>query len=98
MLLHTIVGLTYFAITTVLPLVAWRTLRARADWHSFAWPSLAVGVVLVALFLIGPALGVDPVGVRQRVVLLMAYAWQIAVAFRLHRLLKRTDDAGVPPT
>jgi hypothetical membrane protein len=96
MLLHTIVGLTYFAITTVLPVVAWRTFRQRAEWRPFAPPSLAVGVVLIALFLIGPALGADRVGVWQRVVLLIAYAWQIAVAFRLHRLLKRTDDADVP--
>ncbi len=103
MLLHTLVGLTYFAITTLLPVVAWRTFRHRPEGRSFARPSLAVGLVLVTMFFIGPALGEDRVGVWQRVVLLIAYAWQMAVAIRLHGLLKRTDGPDVedrpnPPT
>jgi hypothetical membrane protein len=92
MLLHTIAGLAYFAITTVLPVVAWRTFRFRSEWRSLARPSLAVGLVLIGLFFVGPTLGQDRVGVWQRLMLAIAYAWQIAVALRLSRLLKRTDD------
>lgn len=88
---HILVGLAYFGITTVLPLVAWRTFRRRPEWASLARPSLAVGVVLVALFLVGPTLGEDRVGVWQRTTLLVAYAWQGAVALRLYGLLR---DAG----
>lgn len=85
---HIVVGLAYFAITTVLPLVAWRAFRTRPGWGSFARPSLAVGAVLVVLFLIGPMLGEDRVGMWQRGTLLVAYGWQTAVAVRLHELLR----------
>lgn len=88
MLGHIIVGLAYFAITCLLPLVASRTFRYRSTWASYRWPSRAVGVVLVALFFIGPTLGQDRVGVWQRVVLLVAYPWQMAVALHLHALLR----------
>jgi hypothetical protein len=96
---HIVVGLAYFAITTLLPLVAWRTFRRRPGWDSYARPSLAVGAILVALFFIGPTLGEDRVGVWQRTVLLLAYAWQIAVALHLRALLRRAAaaDAGDRP-
>jgi len=94
---HIIVGLAYFAITTVLPLVAWRAFRQRPEWRPYARPSLAVGVILIALFFIGPTLGEDRVGASQRVVLLIAYAWQIAVALHLHALLERPADVGGSP-
>lgn len=85
---HIIVGLAYFAITTVLPLVAWRVFRRRPEWISLARPSLAVGLVLVALFLVGPTLGENRVGIWQRTTLLVAYGWQAAVALRLSALLR----------
>jgi len=98
MLGHMIVGLAYFAITTVLPLVAWQTFRRLPEWRPYARPSLAVGVLLVALFFIGPTLGQDRVGVWQRVVLVIAYAWQIAVAVHLRALLGRAPvDVGRSP-
>ena len=89
MLGHTISGLVYFAVTCVLPLIAWRTFKGRSEWASYARPSVFVGLVLVTLFLVGPFLGQDRVGVWQRTTLLVAYAWQIAVALRLRDLLKR---------
>lgn len=94
---HIVVGLAYFAITALLPVVAWRAFRSRPAWASFARPSLAVGAVLVVLFFIGPTLGEDRVGMWQRAVLLLAYAWQVAVALRLHELLRTAAwdaDAG----
>jgi hypothetical protein len=92
MLGHTIVGLAYFAITTVMPLVAWRVFGHRPDWRAHARPSLAIGLVLVVLFLVGPMLGADRIGVWQRTDLLIAGAWQAAVAVRLHSLLVQSDQ------
>lgn len=85
---HIVAGLTYFGITCILPLVAWRTFRRRQEWHAYARPSLAVGVVLIGLFIVGPTLGQDRVGVWQRATLLIALSWQTAVALRLHTLLR----------
>jgi hypothetical membrane protein len=94
MLGHMISGLVYFAVTCVLPLVAWRTFRGRSDWAAYAGPSLLVGLALVALFVVGPLLGQDRVGIWQRTTLAVAYAWQIAVALRLRGLLQRAA-AGI---
>jgi hypothetical membrane protein len=91
MLGHMIAGLAYFAVTCVLPLVAWRTFRLRSEWAPYARPSLFVGLVLVALFIIGPFLGADRVGIWQRTTLVVAYAWQIAVALRLRERLPRAS-------
>lgn len=88
---HTVAGLTYFATTTILPLVAWRTFRRRDEWRALARPSLAVGIVLVALFFVGPALGAERVGAWQRTVLLLAGTWSAVVALRLHGLLRRSS-------
>jgi hypothetical protein len=88
MLGHMIAGLVYFAVTCVLPLVASRTFTARAEWAGYARPSFLVGLVLVTFFVVGPSLGQDRVGVWQRTTLLVAYAWQIAVALRLGGLLQ----------
>ena len=85
---HIIVGLAYFAIATVLPLVAWRAFRRRPEWISLARPSLAVGLVLLALFFVGPTLGENRVGIWQRTSLLVAYVWQVVVALRLYALLR----------
>jgi Protein of unknown function (DUF998) len=87
MLGHIIAGLVYFAVTCVLPLIAWRTFRGRSEWASYARPSLLVGLALVALFLVGPFLGQDRVGVWQRTTLLVASGWQVAVALRLRSVL-----------
>jgi hypothetical membrane protein len=91
---HTISGLTYFAITSVIPLAAWRPFRARKEWRSLAPASLGVGLLLVLLFFIGPILGPDRVGVWQRVDLVVAYAWQIAVALRLRAVLSELSGAA----
>ena len=83
---HTVAGLLYFAVTCIVPLVAWRTFRRRAEWRSLAPASLVAGVVLVGLFLAGPFLfGPELVGIWQRLTLLVAGAWAAAVALRLHR-------------
>ena len=91
---HTVVGLTAFAATCVIPLAAWRTFRRRAEWHALAPPSLIAGVVLVGLFLAGPVLfGAEHVGWWQRLTLTIAGAWAAAVALRLYRLLRSPDEA-----
>jgi hypothetical membrane protein len=97
MLGHIIVGLSYFAITALLPIVAWRTFRRSEHWRALARPSLAVGVVLVMLFLAGPALGPDAVGAWQRITLTVAYAWQITVGLRLYALLRRAPHVSPDP-
>jgi hypothetical membrane protein len=85
--LHTVSGLTYFAVTALLPFVAWRSFRSRTEWRSLASVSLGMGVLLTVLFFIGPALGADRVGLWQRTFLVPAFAWQIALALRLHSVL-----------
>ena len=84
---HTVVGLPYFALTCVSPLVGWRTFRTRAEWRSLAPFSLAAGVVLVALFLVGPFLfPASVVGVWQRITLATVGVWTAVVALRLWHL------------
>lgn len=95
---HTVVGLAYFAITTLLPVVAWRVFRHLPTWRSYARPSLAVGAILVVLFLVGPALGQDRVGALQRIHLLIALSWQAAVALHLHRELTGTPGHSTRPS
>ena len=83
---HTVVGLTYFALTCVSPLVGWRAFRTRPEWRPLAPFSLAAGVILAALFLAGPILFPPPVGLWQRITLATAGAWTTVVALRLWQL------------
>lgn len=87
---HTVTGLTYFAATCVLPVVAWRTFRQKDDLRPLARVSLAAGILLTALFFAGPLLfGSEHVGIWQRTTLVMSGAWASAVALRLWALLRR---------
>ena len=91
---HTVAGLLYFAVTCIIPVVAWRTFRLRAAWRSLAPASLATGTVLVGLFLAGPFLfGPELVGIWQRLTLLVAGTWAAAIALRLHRALRSPSAA-----
>ena len=85
--LHTVFGLGYFAVTSAVPLVAWRGFRKHDAWRSLAPYSLVTGVLLVVGSLVGPTLGPDRIGLWQRTFLVCAYAWQITVALRLYRQL-----------
>jgi hypothetical protein len=90
---HSVFGLLYFAVTCVVPLVGWRAFRRRAEWRSLAPVSLIAGVVLVGLFLAGPFIfGPELVGIWQRVTIVIAGAWAVAVAVRLRRLLRSDGE------
>jgi hypothetical protein len=92
---HTVVGLSYFAVTCVLPLVAWRVFRGNGEWRSLAPISLVAGIVLVGLFLAGPfAFGPELVGIWQRTTLVLVGAWTALISLRLWRLLPDFADAG----
>lgn len=91
---HTVAGLSYFVVTTILPLVAWRTFRKRGEWRSYGTVSLATGILLVILFVVGPTLGQDRIGIWQRTVLVIAGAWQAGVALRLLRPGAGTAQRG----
>jgi hypothetical protein len=94
---HTVAGLTYFAVTCVLPLVAWRGFRSRGAWRSLAPISLVAGIVLVGLFLVGPFLfGPELVGIWQRTTLVLVAAWTVVVGLRLS-WLQRDDVPAVVP-
>lgn len=94
---HTVAGLTYFAITCVLPLVAWRAFRQKIEWRSIAPVSLAAGLLLVGLFVVGPVLfGADRVGIWQRTTLVLVAAWTAVVALRLLRLQREDVPTAVP--
>ena len=94
---HTVVGLIYFALTCVSPLVGWRTIRARPEWRSLAPLSLATGLVLMGLFFGGPFLfPAAIVGVWQRITLATAGAWTAVVTLRLWQLA--SPVAARPPT
>jgi hypothetical protein len=87
---HTVTGLTYFAATCVLPVVAWRAFRHSDDLRPFAQASLACGGLLVGLFLVGPFLfGPERVGIWQRATIVLSGTWAAAVALRLWVLLGR---------
>ena len=89
---HTVVGLVYFALTCISPLVGWRTFRGLAEWRPLAPFSLASGLILVGLFLAGPLLFPPTVvGVWQRITLATAGAWTAVVAVRLWRLGSEID-------
>ena len=93
-ILHNVAGLSYFAMTALLPFVAWRTFRTRSEWADLAPLSLATGVLLVALFVLSPlTFGIERQGLGQRVFLAPAGLWSIAVAMRVYRLA-----AGRVPT
>lgn len=94
MLVHTIAGLTGLASFAVIPIVGWRTFRRRTGWRSLARFSAVVGAALVALFIVGPALGPDRIGLWQRTFLPIAFAWQVVVAWRL-AAVRRAAAAGV---
>ena len=94
---HTVAGLSYFAVTCVLPLVAWRVFRSRGEWRSLAPISLVAGIVLVGLFLVGPFLfGAELVGFWQRITLVMVGGWTAVVALRLSRLQRDNVPTPVP--
>ena len=88
MAVHTVAGLTFFGMLTVIPFAAWWSFRRRAGWRDLAWATLAVGVGLGVLFVVGPSLGADRIGVWQRSFLLIAFTWQGVVAWRLHARLR----------
>jgi hypothetical protein len=71
--LHTVFRLPYFAITCVAPFLAWRAFRGRDEWRALSTISLVMGVLLVGLFLMGPTLGADRVGLWHRLVLVPAH-------------------------
>jgi hypothetical protein len=95
---HTVSGLTYFAATCVLPVLAWHTFRRRADFRPLAQVSLMAGVLLIALFFAGPFIfGPDRVGIWQRVTIVLSGAWAAAVALRLWTLLGRDSRGALTP-
>lgn len=86
-ILHNVAGLTYFALTALLPFVAWRTFRARDEWADLAPLTLAAGFLLLALFVLSPVtFGVERSGLGQRIFLAPAGLWSIVVATRVYRL------------
>ena len=90
---HTVVGLVYFALTCISPLVGWRTFRGQAERRPLAPFSLASGLILVGLFLAGPFLFPPAVvGLWQRITLATAGAWTAVVALRLWRLASPVAD------
>ena len=81
---HVVVGLVYFALACVSPLVGWRAIRAHPQLRSLAPVSVAAGLALVALFFAGPVVfGPGLVGVWQRITLGTAGAWTTLVALHL---------------
>lgn len=81
---HTVVGLTYFAITSAIPIVAWRTFRRRQEWRDLVPMTVIVAVIVIALFISGPFIfGAEHVGWYQRLTLAIAGIWSVLVALRL---------------
>jgi hypothetical protein len=94
---HSLAGLTYFGITCVLPLFAWRVFRGRGEWRSLAPISFVAGIVLVGLFLVGPfVFGPELVGIWQRTTLVLVGAWTAVVALRLLRLHRENVPTVLP--
>jgi hypothetical membrane protein len=88
--LHTFFGGGFFAMTTVLPFVAWRVMKKKVGLQRLAPASLATGMALAIWFFSGPLLGHDRVGLWQRVFLLVFAGWQTAVALGLRRVVSES--------
>ena len=96
---HTVVGLSFFAVTSVLPLVAWRAFLPRPEWRALSVISLLVGLTVVALFFAGPFLfGAERVGLYQRLTLGICGAWSVAVAVRLYRVASEIREPATGRT
>lgn len=89
--LHAVFGLPYFAITCLAPFLASRAFRGREEWLALTTASLVIGLLLAGLFLAGPSLGADRVGLWQRLVLVPALMWQAVVSLRLYRMPARHE-------
>jgi len=93
--LHTVFGISYFLVLGVLPLVAWRVFRQRAEWRSLASISLIAGLLLIAFLFIGPiVLGAERIGIYQRTMLIVGGAWAALFA---QRLARRVRQHSAPP-
>ena len=94
--LHTVSGLTFFATTVIVPLIAWTTFRRQPNWRPLARFSLAMGIALIALFVAGPTLfGQEQIGQWQRLTLAVTFVWAVVVGYRLFVTLRA---AGVGRT
>ena len=81
---HTVVGLTFFALTFVVPLVAWRTTRSMGAPSRV---SMLGSVALFALFVASPFIfGASGVGLWQRITLVSYAAWIAGVSLARMRL------------
>jgi hypothetical protein len=88
MAVHTIAGLSVFLAMVLLPIAGWRAFRRRGPWIGTASVSLGFGIVLGVLFVIGPMLGPDRIGIWQRAFLTTFAIWQGIVAWRLDGRLR----------
>lgn len=81
---HTVVGLTYFTVTSAIPFVAWRIFRRREEWRDLVPMTAIVAMIVLVLFISGPVVfGAERVGWYQRLTLAAAGIWSIVVALRL---------------
>lgn len=89
--LHNMIGLSYFVFASAVPFVAWRTFRTRKAWSSLAPFALAMGLILVAIFVSLPLFGVERWGLWQRAFATARFLWLVPVALRLHQLLRQAE-------
>jgi len=82
---HGIVAITVLLLPVVPLILAW-AFRRLPDWRPFVWPSVAVGVVQVALIGAAVSLGSRAgSGYAARAGALVASAWVVALAVRTLR-------------
>lgn len=82
---HNGFGLTYLAITCLVPFIAAWSFRRRDGWRRTMRGSLIVGALLVALFIAALFVGGDRLGLWQRLVLFPALGWQAWISIRIDR-------------
>jgi hypothetical membrane protein len=105
--LHWALGflLGLLSLVVVYIIAGWQW-RQRSDWHGYGWYSLATAIAAVILILLsfvllaprsasgGPSTSVG--GLIERVLILVAFAWHVAIGWRLFTLTGSHQRGGSP--
>jgi len=84
---HSIVGGVSAVITLAAPFVMLRRLRLSPGWRGLFWPTVAVGIALVAGFVAYAALGGQSgQGLTQRAIAIIACGWIATLAVQVVRV------------
>ena len=80
---HMLAGLLAFGSFALVPLAAWRLFRRRPGYADLARVSMLVGAALVGWYVVELGSMIFPLGIWERVFLVIGLGWQIVIALRV---------------